>query len=453
MNRCGMPIALTTLAHELGAALLQPAEHAWNEACTGYNTAVRHAPLALVRATCAADVVSTVRFAAANDLRVAVQATGHGTFSPVTGGLLLTTSGVDHLSIDPLTRIATIGAGVRWSAVITAAAKHGLAPVGGSSGSVGVVGYLLGGGLGPLARSHGFGSDHVLGFTVVTGTGELLEVDALRHPELFWALRGGKYGLGVVTSVRLRLIPLASFYGGSLWFDAPHSERALRGWITWTRTAHPLVSTSVAILRLPALDVLPVPLRGRQVLSLRFAYPGSADVGERLAAPLRALAPVHLDALGVMPAADIARIHSDPETPGPQWVRGQLLDAIDQRFATALLAEIGAGTHSPFATEVRHLGNATRRDTVHASAVGGRPAAYAFGFAALDAQRDAAGLPTASDRLLDTIAPWACHETTINFTPVARSAAHHASAWSPATFARLATVRRQHDPHGLFSLA
>jgi FAD/FMN-containing dehydrogenase len=439
------------LAEALSGRLVLPSDHAFAAEAAGYNTSVTHQPGALLLATGAEDVQIALRFARAHRIPVSVHCTGHGTFTPANDGLLICTRRLDHLAIDPLTRIATIGAGVRWNTVIAAAARHGLAPVGGSSGSVGVVGYLLGGGLGPLARSHGFGSDHVIGVTIVTGTGDLLEVDDVHHPDLFWALRGGKHGLGVVISVRLRLIPLATLYGGSLWFDAPQSERALRGWIDWTRTAHPQVTTSVVMLRLPLLDVLPVPLRGRQVLSLRFAYPGSADEGERLAAPLRALAPIQLDALGVMPAANITRIHNDPEEPGPQWVRGQLLDPIDQRFATALLAEVGLGTRSPFAVEVRHLGNATRRDVVHGSAVGGRPAAYAFGFAALDAARDAEVLPAANDHLLDAIQPWACHETTINFTPVARSPEHLASAWPPATVVRLAALRQRYDPHGILA--
>jgi hypothetical protein len=423
-----------------------PSDDAFATEAAGYNTAVMHRPAALLTATCAEDVQVALRFAHAQRMPVSVHCTGHGTFTPARDGLLICTRRLDHLSIDPLTRIARIGAGVRWSAVITVAARYGLAPVGGSAGSVGVVGYLLGGGLGPLARSHGFGSDHVLGFTVVTGTGELIEVDDQRHPELFWALRGGKHGLGVVVEVRLRLIALTTLYGGSLWFTAPHIERALRGWIDWTHTAAPMLTTSVAILRLPLIDAIPAALRGRHLLSLRVAYPGPSAEGERRAAALRALAPVHLDDVRMMPASDITRIHNDPEQPGPQWVRGQLLNPIDQHFATALLSHVGHGSTSPLAVEVRHLGNATRHDVVHGSAVGGRPAAYAFGFAALDAARDAHLLPSASDLLLDTIQPWACHETTINFTPVARSGAHLASAWPAATLAKLVALRRRYDP-------
>lgn len=434
------------LATRLAGRLLLPGDAALTQELAGYNTAVTHAADAVVAARHADDVRATVRFANDHGLRVAVHATGHGTFAAVTGGLLLTTRRLAQLAIDPGTRIATIGAGVRWDAVISAAAAHGLAPVAGSSGNVGVVGYLLGGGLGPLARSHGFSSDHVTGFTVVTGAGDLVEADARHHPELFWALRGGRYGLGVVVAVRLRLIPLAHLHAGSLWFDAPHIDIVLRRWITWSHEADAQVTTSVAILRLPRIDAVPEGLRGRHLLHLRFAYPGTSADGERLAAPLRAFAPVHLDDLGNLSVADITRIHNDPDEPGPQWVRGQLLRSIDQSFADVILREAHAVPPSPFAIEIRHLGAATTADVPDGSAVGGRPAAYAVAFIATDFSGGEAVLRPTTERLLDAVTPWNATETNINFTPVARSAAHLASAWSPATGARLATLRAHYDP-------
>jgi len=441
-----MTLPLTDLAAQLSGRLMLPHETGFAAQFAGYNTAIIHTPQAVVAAVNAGDVSATMRFANQHGLRVAIHATGHGTFAPVTSGLLITTGRLDHLKIDPTTRIASIGAGVRWGAVIAAAATHGLAPISGSSANVGVVGYLLGGGLGPLARSHGFGSDHLLGFTVVTGTGDSVEADADHHPDLFWALRGGKSGLGVVVAVRLRLIALRHLYAGSLWFAAPHIDSVLRQWIDWTRHADAQVTTSVAIIRFPQIDALPEKLRGQHLLSLRFAYPGTTAHGQRLAAPLRAFAPVHLDDLGEMRAADIARIHNDPSDPGPQWVRGQLLRPLDQAFADAVLAQLQAAESAPFAMELRHLGAATTVDVPQGSAVGGRPTAFAVAFFATDCSGGDTILRPISDRLLDTIAPWAAAETNINFTPVARSAAHLASAWSPATAAKLATLRRRYDP-------
>ncbi|MBE9938629.1 FAD-binding oxidoreductase, partial [Cellulosimicrobium cellulans] len=257
------------------------------EAVAAHSTLVAHDPDVAVLAETEADVVEAVRFAAHHGLRVRSHATGHGESSPITDGVVLGTSGLAGVEVDPASRVARIGAGTRWNAVVDAAAEHGLAPVTGSSTSVGVVGYTLGGGYGPLTRSHGLTSDRVRGFRVVLADGSVVEAGPDTEPDLFWALRGGKGGLGVVTRLDLELVPLRTLYAGSLTFDARHVEEVLRGWAAWTATAPDDVTTSVAVLALPDLPFVPEHLRGRTVLALRFAYPGDPAEGERLAAPLR----------------------------------------------------------------------------------------------------------------------------------------------------------------------
>jgi hypothetical protein len=85
----------------------------------------------------------------------------------------------------------------------------------GSAPAVGVAGYLLGGGLNPLARTYGFSADHIQAVEVVTPADGSLTVTAESHPDLFWALRGGKGGLGVVTAGTIGLLPLTEVYGGA----------------------------------------------------------------------------------------------------------------------------------------------------------------------------------------------------------------------------------------------
>ena len=275
---------------------------------------------------------------------------------------------------------------------------------------------------------------------------------AEHNPDLFWALRGGKGGLGVVTEARLRLVELATLYAGSLFFDEAHIEAALRAWVSWTAHADPRVSTSVAIIRFPPLDVVPPPLRGRRVLSLRFAFPGAIADGTRLAAPLRAAAPVHLDALGELPAAEIARIHNDPTQPGPSFATGMQLTHVDQNLASALLERFGAGTDAPFiAVDLRHLGEATRRDVPGGSAVGGRASDFTLSLIANRPELFETVLPAALDQLTATLRPWISPETNINFMGKPRSVEHYASAWPSATFARLTQIRRRYDPEGIFA--
>ena len=295
------------LASLVTGPVLTPDEEGFADEVAPHNRAVVNSPDVVVGATSTQDVVAAVRWAAEQRVPLTVLATGHGATTPVTSGVLLTTRRLGGVEVDPDTRVATIGAGAAWTDVVPVADAHGLTPVAGSSTNVGVVGYLLGGGIGPFARSHGYSSDRLESLTVVTGTGEVVEASADEHPDLFWALRGGKVGLGVVTQVRLRLVAIPELYAGTLFFDAEHIETALRGWLAWTATADAETTTSAAIIRFPDFEAVPPFLRGRTALTLRVARPGDEAAGEAATAPLRALAPTFLDTVGVLPVARVPR--------------------------------------------------------------------------------------------------------------------------------------------------
>lgn len=415
------------------------------------NTLIQHTPDLAVIPHSEGDVRAAVRFASTHGLAVRIQATGHGAEAPVTDGLLLLTKRMLDVSVDPSTRIATVGAGVRWEAVIRAGAEHGLAPITGSSTHVGAVGYTLGGGLGPLARSHGFTSDWVRGFRVVLADGSVVTADNDEHPDLFWALRGGKGGFGVVTEMHVELVPLRTLYAGSLFYDGPNVEAALRAWTDWLPTAPASVTTSVALMNMPPIEEIPEPFRGRFLLSLRFAFTGDPAEGERILAPLRAAAPVYLDTVSEIPASAVGAIHNDPSEPGPVWTRGFLLKPIDQEFVDELLAHFGQEAGAPFlGVEVRHLGGATATDVAGGSAAGGRRSAHTLtmiGVAPPLFER----MPVAADSFLAAAARWVSPETNINFAGTVSDPEHFASAWPGDTFERLSKTRTQYDPERLFA--
>jgi hypothetical protein len=240
---------------------------------------------------------------------------------------------------------------------------------------------------------------------------------------------------------------MPNLYAGFLTYDTPHIETAFRAWLDWTENADPRVTTSIAVFRFPPIERIPEPFRGRHVMNLRFAYPGPTEEGARLAAPLRAFAPVYLDALGEMPPSDVARIHNDPPEPVASWIRGTLLNRIDHDFVSALLRYVGPGADSPFSgAEVRHLGEATRRDVAGGSAVGGRDASFALGYLGMNPEHFARVLPEASERLLDDIRPYIANETNINYVGKVESREELASAWPRDTYARLQEIRKKYDP-------
>lgn len=436
----------TSLASRVSGPVFTPTDADYAPEIAAFNLAVMHTPELVVGATSVDDLAEAVRFARERGMPVSVQGAGHGAYVPVASGLLISTRRMAQVRIDVPTRTAFIGGGACWAPVVDAAVEHGLFPVTGSSPTVGVAGYLLGGGLGPLARSHGFSSDFLVGATLVTGSGEVVDTDD--HPELLWALRGGKYTGALVAELRVRLVEQRMLYAGSLFFEEQHREQAFRRWVDWTATADPRVTTSVGFLRYPPLNVVPAPLRGRRLMVLCFTYPGDPAEGARLAAPLRAAAPLYIDDLGELPCRDVARIHNDPTQPMPAWVSGLALDRVDPDFATAFLTQV---LDTPFTgVQIRHLGEATRRDVADGSAVGGRSASFVMSYASADTSLFAQVLPDASARLMDALGPWTCAENNINFIGRPRSAEHFATAWPAATLARLARVQERYDPQGTF---
>lgn len=171
-----------------------PGQNAYDELRRSLNPAVDARPALVAEAYGAADVRAALLAARAHGVPFAVQSTGHGTHAAGDGGVLVRTSPMVSVLVDPVRRTARVGPGARWSAVLAAAAPFGLAPLSGSAPSVGVTGYTLGGGLGWLARKHGFAADSVVRADVLLADGRHVTASAGSHPELFWALRGAAAG-------------------------------------------------------------------------------------------------------------------------------------------------------------------------------------------------------------------------------------------------------------------
>ncbi|GGO21411.1 FAD-binding oxidoreductase [Microbispora bryophytorum] len=440
------------LRGQVTGRVLVPGQDGFEEEAAGFNLAVRHRPAVIVAARDAGDVAAAVRLAAAHGLPVAVQSTGHGAVQAADGAVLISTRAMREVVVDPSARTATIAAGCTWGEVIAAAVPYGLAPLCGSATGVGVAGFTLGGGIGPIARTFGFAADHVRELTVVTGDGVVRTADAVREPDLFWALRGGKAGFGVVTSITLDLLPLTGLYGGGLFYAAEDAGRVLHAYRGWAGTLPETTTTSVALLRLPPLPELPPQLSGRFVVHLRVAHVGDGQEAEALLAPMRAVAEPVLDAVEPLPYAAIDSIHQDPTQPMPVAERGALLRELTAETVEALLAVAGPAAQIPLAVvELRQLGGALARQPREPNAVGGREAAFtllAIG-APVPELMDTA-VPAAVRAVIEALAPWSTGGALINFQGGALAPEQISRAWPEETLRRLAKLREVYDPANLF---
>ncbi|MFF0477718.1 FAD-binding oxidoreductase [Streptomyces sp. NPDC004284] len=440
---------LRLLRSDVAGRVLVPGDPELPEETAGFHLAATHHPVAVVAAASAQDVVTAVRWAAGRGIPVAVQATGHGGVS-TDGALLITTRRLHQVTVDAERRVARVEAGATWREVIDAAAAHGLAPLSGSFSGVGAVGYTLGGGIGLLSREYGFAADHVLALDLVTADGRPRHVTADTEPDLFWAVRGGGGGFGVVTAFEVRLFPVPTLYAGGIFFAASSASEVLHAYRAWTPTLPESASSSVALLRMPPLEELPEPLRGKFVVHLRFSYNGPAEEGRALLAPMRAAGESVLGEVGELPFQDTDAVHQDPKDPMAAWHQGALLRTLDADTVDALLDAAGPQLNiPPVMVEIRQLGGALSRPATPPNAVAGRDGAYVVHVAGplLPGLEDA--VPATGNGILDALKPWTTGTALLNFLGEA-TAQDLAAAWGPDVHARLVGIKGAVDPGNLF---
>ncbi|MDL5160308.1 FAD-binding protein [Actinomycetospora termitidis] len=414
-----------------------PGDVGFAEELASTYSAVEHRPRVVVGARDSGDVAAAVAFAVERGLPVAVQATGHGAVRPVDDGVLVSTRRMRGVRVDPDARTVTVGAGVVWSEVIAAAGPYGLAPLCGSAPGVGVVGYTLGGGISPLARTFGFTADHVLAAEVVTADGTVRLVDADHEPELFWGLRGGKGNLGVVTTLVLRLFPIATITGGGLFFDGSRAEEVLRAYPRVTAGLTEATTTSLSFSRLGHRT------RGGTLpaVHLRVAHLGPG--ADEALAGLRALGPV-LDTVTELPFSAIGTIHDDPTEPADVFKRGLLLADLAPGAVEAIARAVGPDVGEPVASvEIRHLGGAMTRRPEPDNAVGGREATYGVFVVDTHARADRVR------RLVEALQPYSTGAA-VNFLGTVTESDVVATAWSPGDYRRLAALKGRVDPDEVF---
>ncbi|MCM3844929.1 FAD-dependent oxidoreductase [Pseudonocardia sp. DR1-2] len=342
-----------------------------------FQTGITHRPSAVVTVTGADDVVAALARAGHDGLAVTVHATGHGLRRPCDGGLLIDTAPMAEVTVDPVARTARAGAGATWGDVVAAAAPHGLRPPHGSAPSVGVVGYLSGGGLGLAVRADGWAADHVHAVELARAGGTV-RVSAASDPRYFARLRGtGPDDGDVVTAVVVGLLGSDGLVGGGLVrvlgdADTPGDPAALHAWADWTSALPDDVTSGLSVVPCPDLPFLPAHLRGRRILRVGVVGTGGPGRTDALLAPLRAAVAWDDDTVAPLDPRASARVYAEPEFPHAYLGDDVLVDGLDRDGLERVVSRTGPMV----VTGIRHLGGRAGRAPAVADTVRGRDAAY-----------------------------------------------------------------------------
>lgn len=438
---------LAPLRSGISGRVSTPSDSDWDADRTPWAVNVDQRPALVVRPRDTHDVVTAVRFAAAHGLQIAAQGTGHNAapLGDLAGTMLVRTDLMRAVTIDPAAKSARVDAGALWEDVTVPAAEHGLAALAGSSSDVGVVGYTLGGGVSWLARSHGLAANSVTAIELVTADGELRRVDDANDPELFWALRGGGGGFGVVTAMEFRLYPITTVHAGALFWPVDRAAEVMRAWREWTDELPASVMSVVRVLNFPPFPEVPEPMRGRSFAIVEAVFQDAAPVADAFLADLRRLDP-EIDTFAQMPMPALSQLHMDPPGPTPCVGDGALLREVTPATLDAVLSVLSTPDGGALAsTEIRHLGGALEPGRSEGGVVADLDGAFILYTVGMAPTPDhGRRLAEVVDALLGALAPWRSDTDYLNFTerPV------DARRFFGADVDRLVHVTRRVDPHG-----
>lgn len=420
-----------------GNGVFLPGDSGYEQRVLSWNSAVTHAPAVVVAATSTSDVQTAVRYAAALGERVRVQATGHGALRPAQGGILIDTSALRGVTIDPGSATADVAAGTPMADVITAAAVHGLAPLSGSTSHVSAAGYALGGGTGFLVRRHGLCADSIEAIEIVTADGRVRWLNIDSDPELFAAVKGSGANFGVVTRLRLGLFPVADVYAGGLYWPVEQAGQVLAAYRAFTAEVSPHITSEVDVLHFPDAEFVPEPMRGQSVVRVLVCSVGDPDETDRLLTALRGIPALLLDEVQTTPYTSIDSLANDPTDPLPVAVWTAGLDELTDEVLHQIEAISPRGAHPYMVLQLRHAGG---------------PGSAAEGLApfllhAVCGAFDPVAVGTFLGELLTMFPKPSAYRVPLSFVG---DPAAIAQAYSPQRLTELRELKRRRDPRGMF---
>jgi hypothetical protein len=372
-------------------------------------------------------------------------AAGHSTTD---GGLVIDLRDMRALEIDAESRTAWAETGLTAGEYSTVTAAHDLVTGFGDTGSVGIGGITLGGGVGYLSRLHGLTIDSLLAAEIVLADGRQLRVDEQSHPDLFWAIRGGGGNFGVVTRFQYRLHPLAQIVGGML--ILPATPETVAGFVAASAAGDEELGTIANVMNCPPLPFVPEEHHGEIVIMGMLCYAGDPAAGERAVAPFRELATPLADMVQTMAYPGMYP-PEDPDYHPTAVALTSFTDHIGLPEAELIIDRLSASDASLRAVQLRVLGGAMARVPMEATAFAHRTSRIMVNVAAFyegeaDRARREAWVAELSEALYQ-----GDDGAYVNFV-ADEGPGRIRAAYPGATWDRLAAVKARYDPDNLFHL-
>ena len=437
-----------------GPVLLQ-GDPAYDATRAVWNGMIDRRPALIARCTGTADVQAAVRFARQHRLLSSVRGGGHNIagLAVADGGLMIDTSLMRGVYVDPVARIARAQAGCTLGDVDRETQVHGLAAVLGFVSATGVAGLTTGGGFGYLSRRHGWTCDNLGALEVVTADGEIVRASASENADLYWGLRGGSGNFGIVTSFEFQLFACGpTVVGGPVVWPGEDAPAVLRFYRELTAAA-PRELTTVAVMRLaPPAPWLPAAIHGKPIIMVMACYSGDPAEGEKVVAPIKAFGKPAADILVRRPYAQLQTLLDAANPNGRRYYwKSEYMASVEPGAIDAMVAR-AASIPSPHSAIIFfQIGGALNDLPAEHSPVGNRDARFVCNIASSWEKADADTVNIAWTRdTWQAIRPFSTGGTYVNFLNADEGVERTADAYGPETLLRLAALKKKVDPDNLF---
>src|SRR5215216_571784 len=443
-------LSIEELRNTYPERVISPGDSEYEQARTTFYGGIDKRPAVIIRVANTDEIAHVIAFARDTGMELAVRSGGHSVVGHCVseGGIVLDLSQMRDLKIDVEGRTAWVEPGLTAGEYTHAVGGYDLATGFGDTGSVGIGGITLGGGVGYLVRKHGLTIDDLVSAEVVTADGELLHVDAETHPDLFWAIRGGGGNFGVATRFQFELHQVDTVLGGMM--ILPATPEVIGSFVAEADAAPDELSTIANIMVAPPMPFVPAEVHGQLIIMAMMVYAGEVDEGERVVAPLRALAEPIVDMVKPMPYPEIYPPEDDDYHPIAS-ARTMFLDTIDRSVAESIVEYLRTSSALMAVAQIRVLGGAMARVPADATAFAHRGSRIMVNVAALYERQDEAAI----------YEPWVN-----DFAAALRQGDDRAyvgflgeegeerirEAYPGPTLQRLAEIKGRYDPNNLFRL-
>lgn len=380
---------LTALS-DVEGRIITPDDPIYDNARTVFYGGIDKRPAAIVRVSNLDDVRRVIKAARDGRYELAVRSGGHSVVGHGTtdGGLVIDLRDMSKIEIDEAGRTAWVETGATAIQVTEALSRHGLVIGFGDSGSVGVSGITLGGGVGFLVRKFGLTIDSLIAAEVVTADGRHIRADADHDADLFWGIRGGGGNFGVVTRLQFQLQHMPHFTGGIL--ILPATPETIAGFAALSLSAPDELSTIGNVMPAPPLPFLPAEHHGRLVIFAFIAFAGDDEAAKRAIAPFRSLATPLADMVKAGPYLSMYP-PEDPDYRPTAIARTMFVNGIDSPAAATIFEYLSKSDATVRVAQLRALGGAAARVPSDATAYAHRSKPMLVNVAAFyqgDADRD-----------------------------------------------------------------